>query len=143
MKLILTFAIACGVILVLSCKKGTSYKEPHFDGTNYVIDISMLQESQPEFYAPSINNKRVCFFLIRVHGEVQSYFNACRECYPKKLGFYLDNGYIACKSCNVKYPVEALKDGMGSCYPIRLKGSVIDNRYIITRDAMMAGVKYF
>jgi uncharacterized membrane protein len=138
----LTIVLIVAVFLC-ACESRSAYHRAPFDGNKCEIDVSNLKGNQPEFYFADLDGKTVVFFVLKVNGEIQSYFNACRECFRKNLGFRLDNGFIQCKACNVKYPVEALKDGIGSCYPIQLKGALRENRYVITREALIEGEKYF
>ena len=143
MKTLFTGIVACAIIALASCQKIPIYQEPLFDGNNYVIDFGSLREKEPVFYSVSFHDKRVSFFVVKVDGDVQSYFNACNECYPRKLGYYFEGGFLICKFCNERYPVDALKGGIGSCYPVYLKGTLRENRYLITREALGEGFKFF
>ncbi len=141
MKLSIIFLITA--IFLCACESHSAYRRAPFDGNKSEIDISNFKENEPEFYSVVLDGQTVNFFLIRINSEIQSYFDACRECFRKKLGFRFNEGCIQCKACNVKYPPEALKEGIGSCAPIHLKGSLQENRYIITREAFIEGKKYF
>jgi len=123
--------------------KGPSYIAAPFNGYTSEIDVSTLMPKQPRFYSLSIDSKKISFFLIKVNGEIQSYFNACRECYPKKLGFSFEEGYMKCRSCNERWPLESLRDGIGGCYPIPLKGVLKGDKYVIPREALVEGMKFF
>ena len=131
------------MVFLCACESHSAYHGAPFNGNKSEIDISNLKGNQPEFCSVVLDGKTVDFFLIRVNGKIQSYFDACRECFPKKLGFRFNEGFIQCRACNVKYPPEALKEGIGSCCPIQLKGALQENRYIITREAFIEGKKYF
>ncbi len=141
MKKLIILLIAA--VFLCSCESHSVYSRASFDGNKSEIDISTLKENQPEFYSVVIDGKTVNFFLIRVNGEIQSYFDACRECFRKKLGFRFNDGFIQCKACGAKYPPGTLKEGIGSCCPIQLKGALQDNRFIIAREALIEGKKYF
>jgi uncharacterized membrane protein len=137
------FILACAAIVLLSCEKIPPYQEPPLSGNNYVIDVGALKEKLPVFYSVLLHDKRVSFFVVMVNGEVQAYFNACQQCYSRKLGFRVGGGCVVCRSCSGRYPIEALKEGIASCYPIHLKGTLNDHRYLITRDTLEAGEKFF
>ncbi|MFN3480800.1 MAG: Fe-S-containing protein [Thermodesulfovibrionales bacterium] len=96
-----------------------------------IVDIEQLVEKRPLFYSYNYNNKRINFFVIKINGRVTSYLDACRECYPKKLGFGFDDGHIYCRSCNVRYPVDEIEKGLGSCYPIKITGEERGGKYFI------------
>jgi uncharacterized membrane protein len=139
----LLLALSCLMYILVSCTKGPSYIQAPFNGYTSEIDVSTLMPKQPQFYSLSIEGKMISFFLVKVNGVTQSYFNACRECYPKKLGFSFEEGYVKCKSCNERWPVESLQEGIGGCRPIPLKGVLKGDKYIITREAIMEGMNFF
>ena len=129
--------------ILISCAKEPSYIQAPFNGYTSEIDVSTLMPKQPLFYSLSIEGKNISFFLVKVDSEIQSYFNACKECYPKKLGFSFEEGYVKCRSCNERWPMESLRDGIGGCYPIPLKGVSKGHQYVITREALMEGMNFF
>ncbi len=135
------FLLLCVLTIVLSCDKKSSYREAPFDGSSVLIDVKNMKEGTAEFYSLVLDGKRINFFLLVMNGNINSFFDACLECYPKKLGFRVDGRYVVCKACNVRYPLDELR--MGGCYPIHLKGSIKDGKYIITREALKAGRDYF
>ncbi len=136
--------VLAGLILILcSCAKGPSYIQAPFNGYTSEIDVSTLLPKQPRFYSLSFEGKKITFFLVRVNGEIQSYFNACRECYPKKLGFSFEEGFMKCRFCSEQWPLVSLRDGIGGCCPIPLRGVLNGDKYVINRDAIMEGMKFF
>jgi uncharacterized membrane protein len=141
MRILLAFS--CLICILSSCSGEPSYTQAPFNGYTSEIDVSVLVPKQPRFYSLSFEKKKISFFLVKVNGEVQAYFNACRECYPKKMGFRLEYGHIKCRSCNEWFPIESLRQGIGSCYPIPLKGDLKGDRYVITRETLLEGVKFF
>lgn len=102
-----------------------------------------MKDNQPEFYSLSIDGKRLSFFVVMINGKVQSYFNACERCYPKKLGFSPDHGFMRCRACDAKYPFYKLKEGLGDCSPVRLKGTEKNGTYIITKESLLKGITFF
>lgn len=131
----------CILTIVLSCDKKPSYKQAPFDGSSVVIDVRNMKEGTAEFYSLVLDGKRINFFLLKIKGTIHSFFDACLECYPRKLGFRIDGRYAVCRACNVRYPIDELR--IGGCYPIRLKGSIEDGRYIIAKEDLKAGYDYF
>ncbi|MEJ2684020.1 MAG: Fe-S-containing protein [Candidatus Sulfobium sp.] len=130
-------------ILLSSCTKSTPYRELPFDGHSVKISLKGVKENQPVFYSVEIDGKEVGFFLVMVNGKIQSYFNACVRCYPKKLGFSPDGGNMRCRACNAKYPLDELKEGIGSCCPIRLEGVEKNSTYVIDRESLLKGLRFF
>lgn len=137
------FLILFAASLLSSCNDKPSFKQISFDGPIAELDTKSLVNNQPEFYTVTIDGRKINFFVVMVNGEVQSYFNACLTCYPKKLGFRSKDGGVICRTCNVSYPVKSLKDGIGNCYPIKLKGNKGNDKYVIRKEDLMAGWKYF
>ncbi len=131
-------------ILFLSyCSRQPLYPSAPINGDKVVIDITNLNEGIPAFYSYDYNKKRINFFVIRINGRVSSYLDACSSCYPKRLGFGFDNGYIYCRSCDVRYPVNEIEKGLGSCYPIKIPGEEKDGGYLISIKTLQEGANKF
>jgi len=105
--------------------------------------VSALTPTNPLFYSLTLGDKKIIFFLVKNNEAVESYFSACGECFPKKVGFYPENGHIRCTACDEWYTVESLKNGIGSCFPVPLKGELKGSRFVITKEALMEGAKFF
>ena len=129
--------------LFTACDKKPAFKQAVFNGISAEISVKNLLDKQPEFYSVNIEGRNINFFVVLIKGEVQSYFNACITCAPKKLGFRAKDGYVTCGACNVSYPVDSLKDGIGNCFPIKLKGTRADDKYVLKKEDLMEGWKYF
>ncbi len=135
---------ALGVVLfILSCAKKPVYPEARFDGGNVRIALNHLQEKKPVFFTFHAGDKAINYFVVRVGGSMQSYFDACAKCYPKKAGYRLERSRVVCRTCGVRYEIEDLKDGIGSCYPIKLPGRLQGDTYVISRKDLLAGGRYF
>lgn len=137
------FISLLSILLLVSCAKKPVYPEAPVSGEAIVIDIKDLKEMLPVFYSLHYKDKRIDFFVVKVNEEVQSYFDACAKCYPQKLGYRTDGEYVVCKACNVRYSIDSLKSGIGSCYPIVLRGKVEGDRYIIDKKDAMEGERFF
>jgi len=129
--------------ILISCAREPSYIQAPFNALTSEIDVSTLMPQQPRFYSLSIKGKKISFFLLKVNGDIQSYFNACKECYPKKLGFRFEDGFVQCRSCNERWPMESLRDGVGGCCPGKLRGVLKGDKFIITREALQEGMNFF
>lgn len=147
--------VICFLMLLFSCNIRSSYQHVPYDGKQVSIDIRTLKEAAPAFYSVMIEGKRIDFFVVLLNGEVSSYFDACKECYTKKGGYRCDGGAMICKTCNVRFPLDKLDTGIGGCYPIKIQGKIqgkISGRirgngqgaaYILDKEAIEAGLKYF
>jgi uncharacterized membrane protein len=140
---VLSFIVLSLSLIPLSCESQPRYPHASFEGDRVVIATDTLRELAPEFYTAAVDGKRVNFFVMMKDGEVYSFFDACRECYRKKLGFLVDDGHIMCRACKVRYPIDKFMKGIGNCYPIRLEGATDSGRYTIAREALRKGVELF
>jgi len=141
MKLI---SFALGVVLIFSsCSKKPVYPGAPFDGNSIRIELAEIPEKKPVFFTFSVNAKGINFFLFKADGNIESYFDACGKCYPQKLGFRLEANRVVCRACNVSYHLADLKDGIGSCYPIKLKGRVEGKTFVIDKQDILEGDKFF
>ena len=133
-----------GIILLLSaCSKKPVYPEAPFDGSSIMIELAALTENEPAFFTFFSNNLGINFFLLKRNGNIESYFDACGKCYPRKLGFRLADDRVVCRACDVSYRLDDLKDGIGSCYPIKLKGRVEGKIFVIDRKDILEGKRFF
>lgn len=137
-------SILLGIIFLLSaCSKKPVYPEPHFDGSSIRIDLSSLPEKKPVSFTFFSDKVGINFFLLRRNGNIESYFDACGKCFPKKLGFSSSDDHVVCRACDVSYHLDDLKDGIGSCYPIKLKGRVEGKTFVIDRKDILEGERFF
>jgi len=137
-------SIVLGMVLLFSsCSKKPVYPAAPFDGNSVRIELAEIPKQKPVFFTFSSDTRGINFFLFKTNGDVESYFDACGKCYPKKLGFRLEGKRVVCRACDVSYHLENLKDGIGSCYPIKLKGRVEGNTFVIDKQDILKGEKYF
>jgi|Deesub1362B_J571_1020462.scaffolds.fasta_scaffold00082_43 uncharacterized membrane protein len=130
-------------ILILSCSSKPLYEKPPIKGDKVVISLSQLEDSRPRFFSIILNQKRVNFFVLKIGDKVESYLDACIKCYPHKMGFKSEGFYLVCKYCGVRYPLDTLNTGIGSCYPIPLSGTLQGEEYIIPLENLKEAKKYF
>lgn len=140
-----TFAATAVIAFtIISCSRMPAYERaPLNNAGDVAINIKTLKGKVPVFYTYDFDGRRIDFFLIKVNGNVQSYFDACAMCYHKKLGYRVEGNEIVCRACNLRYTADELKTGLGSCHPIPLPGRTENGTYIITKEAIKTGLKYF
>ncbi len=131
------------IILLISFACGKKQGYP-LAGKGDVIKIQMreLKDSRPLFMSYIHEGKRIDFFAVKTNGAVRSFFDACMKCYPKGLGYRPNEGKLVCRACNIGYPMDGLK-GVGSCYPIELAGRTEGTEYLIEKEAIIKGDRYF
>jgi uncharacterized membrane protein len=131
------------VMLVFACARKEVYPEAPLHGGGIRIELGMLPEGKPVFFTFYSQEKGINYFVIRMHDHVELYFDACAKCYPRKRGYACDGDRLYCRACDVRYSLDKLKDGFGSCYPIKLAGRVEGGFYLIDAGALTDGAKYF
>jgi uncharacterized membrane protein len=134
--------LALLALVLLACMRVPSYPEAPQKGNSVIIDLAKLQEAKPVFFTFTHKGKRINFLVLRISGEIQSYFDACAKCYPKKLGYRLVDGRLQCMACGEQYPLDELR-GVGSCYPLPLEGKVVGDGYAIRIEDVLKGKRYF
>ena len=137
------WTLCATIVLLLSCSRTPVYPEPPVYRGTVRIEIEKLPERKPRFFTFRQGVRGINFFVVKAGGDVQSYFDACAKCYPKRLGYRYDAGRLDCRACDVSYPLNNLKDGIGSCYPIKLPGRVEAGHYVIRGEDLLAGDRYY
>lgn len=135
--------MVCALMAFAACTSQRSHPEAPFDGKTVHISTAGIPEDRPVFFSFSEEGTRIDFFILKTGGSVESYFDACVKCYPHGLGYRIDGKRAVCRACEVGYDVRHLKDGLGSCYPIRLNGRLEGETYLIDRDRILEGRGYF
>ncbi len=130
-------------LLLFACAQGQRYPDPPLRGDNVVIEMKGLKEAVPVFYSLDLDGREVRFFVLRFGDRVESYLDACMKCYPHKMGFKSEGFRLICRYCGVEYPLDTLKSGLGSCYPIPLEGKLNSGTYIISLESLKKATRYF
>ncbi len=130
-------------LLLYACSNTPGYPPPPEAEGFIRIDLKGLGDAEPVFFTREIDGVGVSFFVLRIGDEVQSYLDACMKCYPHKKGYLVDGFYLECRYCNVRYSLDRLSEGVGSCFPIPLKGSRQGDVYLIPLEELESGVQYF
>ena len=126
------FSIVLFIIaLLVSCSRQPAYPEPPLKESEVIINVNMLQSERPVFFSYRYHGKNINFFVIKIGDTILSFLDACMSCYPSKLGYRIDNGYITCRACNTRYSPSDIEQGVGGCFPIRIQGYLHDEEYHI------------
>ncbi len=135
--------VALFLFFIISCQGKPEYEPAPINDGFVVIDTTRLKDSKPAFFSIRFDKKRVDFFVLKIGDRIESYLDACMKCYPHKKGFRTDGFYLVCKYCNERYPLDSLKKGIGSCYPIPLKGTLKGSVYKIDINSLKRAQKFF
>ncbi len=125
------------------CSKMPVYPEAPFDEAGVRIPLNKFDGEKPVFFTFYNGKSKINYFVVKTDDSYRAYFDACARCYKKKSGYRLDGSRVICQACDVNYSVNDLKVGIGSCYPIKLEGRVEGSVFVINKEAILAGGKYF
>ncbi len=136
------FSLAALALALLSCARTPSYPEATATDGEIRFAIETLTEDKPALFSFHHEGRRINYFVLKINGRVESYFDACAKCSPKKLGYRVSGGRLVCAACGQRYRMDDL-GGIGSCYPLRLEGRVEGASYVIEKDDIVKGARYF
>ncbi len=134
---------AVAVLLLWACTKVPEYKAPEVQGDYVVIDLNALKTNIPEFYTYHADGKRINFFVLKGEHSTEAYLDACMRCYPHKKGFRVEGFFLVCRYCGSRYPLDKLKAGLGTCYPIPLKAEIKGHYLYISTETLKKAERYF
>jgi len=118
-------------LFLVSCSAQQTYREAPRSGQDVAVEVKSLAPEVPAFFTYHYHGKKINFFVMKVDNRILSFLDACTHCYPAKRGYRYEGGSIICRECNVRYSASQLEKGMGSCYPVRIEGSLRDGKYLI------------
>jgi uncharacterized membrane protein len=76
--------------------------------------------------------KNLRFVLARgTDGKVRSVMDACSQCYSFHKGFTYSDGYLICRLCGNRYPVNHILTGKASCVPVAVPSDEADGKVVI------------
>jgi uncharacterized membrane protein len=115
------------------------------EGGEVRIDISGIEPDVCSFFSYlSRSGKNVNLIVYRESdGSAGVSLDACRSCYRWRRGYRLEAGKIVCAKCDVAFPIDGLREGTGSCVPVRVPASVEGNTLVISSSFLEEGARYF
>ncbi len=131
------------ILFLISCASKADYPSAVEKGGDVIVELSRGESGVPQFYSITLEGTRIKFFVVKRGGSAESYLDACRKCYIHGKGFRVDGSRVYCNYCNTAYPIESLHQGIGSCHPIPIEGTVQGDRYYIKRSELEKALKYF
>jgi len=76
--------------------------------------------------------KKLRFVLARgTDGKVRSVMDACSQCYSYHKGFTYSDGYLICRLCGNRYPIDHILAGKASCVPIAVPSNEADGKVTV------------
>lgn len=143
MRNFLRVFIVAAVFMHPGCSKAPSYPTPPIKEEGMIINVGSLNDADSSFFSVEMDGTTVRFFVLKISNNVEAYFDACQKCYRDTVGYRTEGASVVCRSCGVTYPLDQLKEGIGSCRPVPVPGILRGNRFIIPLDELRKGTQYF
>lgn len=141
--------VALGLLLegaVGGCDRDTAkYPEMRARDASVVVDLSGIGAGSGRFLTyRSRTGKKVDFFVYRESSGVpHAVLDACRTCYRWKKGYALDGTEVVCLKCDMRFKLDGLAQGTGSCVPIAVTAEQRGDTLRIPAAELEAGARYF
>lgn len=128
------------------CSRDTAkYPELQSRNGSVTVDLAGIAAESGRFHTyRSTSGKKVDFFVYRESsGTPHAVLDACRTCYRWKKGYALDGKEVVCLKCDMRFNLDGLAQGTGSCVPIALKTERRGDTLIIPATELESGVRFF
>ena len=137
---------ALGLAVGLGCARGQA-KYPELralDGTVSVVTEDIAPGTARFFSFRGASGRTADFFVYRESdGDAHAALDACRTCARWKKGYRLEGDRMVCSYCGMRFELDALTGGIGSCVPIALPASRRGERLQIAAETLEDGLRYF
>ena len=142
---ILVLAVFLQVAFGGCAQETTKYPEMRARDGVITVDLSGIGSGNGRFHTyRSSSGKKVDFFVYRESSGVpRAVLDACRTCYRWKKGYVLDGKEVVCLKCDMRFQLDNLAQGTGSCVPIALTTERRGDTLIIPAAELEAGVRFF
>lgn len=126
-------------------RNNAKYPELSARGGIVSVDLSGFGPGSGHFHTyRSSSGKKVDYFVYRESfGPPHVVLDACRTCYRWKKGYILDGKEVVCLKCDMRFKLDGLAQGAGSCVPIALKTEQRGDTLIIPVTELEAGARFF
>lgn len=141
-------AVVVGALLATSAgcaRDGAKYPEVSAQAGAVTVELSGIGPGSGRFLSyRSGSGKLVDFFVYRESSGVpHAVLDACRTCYRWKKGYALDGKEVVCLKCDMRFKLEGLAAGSGSCVPISLKTEQRGETVVVPASELEAGLPFF
>ena len=109
------------------------------------VDLTGIVPESGRFHTYlTASGKRVNFFVYRESSGVpHAVLDACRTCYRWKKGYALEGKEVVCIKCDMRFKLDSLAQGTGSCVPIALTTEQRGSTMIVPVAELEAGARFF
>jgi uncharacterized membrane protein len=145
----LLMILVLGVLLQATgagcARNSTKYPEVLARDGAVTVDLAGIGVESVRFHTyRSTSGKKVDFFIYRESsGMPHAVLDSCRTCYRWKKGYALDGKEVVCLKCDLRFRLDGLAQGTGSCVPIALKTQLRQTTLIVPVEELEAGARFF
>jgi uncharacterized membrane protein len=143
----LTGVLLTAAVLLTGCGRAPQGVYPVLTPDEGVIrvDLSIIENNSGSFFTyPSSSGRNVDYFVYKdSSGTARGVLDACRTCYRWRKGYRLEGDHVICRKCDMRFSLDGLHQGTGSCVPIRIRSTREDDTLIIPVTELDNGAKYF
>ena len=128
------------------CSQETAkYPEVHARDGVITVDLAGIGAESGRFHTYRSNSgKKVDFFIYRESSGVpRAVLDACRTCFRWKKGYALEGKEVVCIKCDMRFKLDSLAQGTGSCVPVALKAESRGDTLVIPVSELEAGARFF
>ena len=128
------------------CSGNTAkYPELHARDGSVTVDLSGIGAENGRFHSyRSPSGKQINIFVYRESSVVpHAVLDACHTCYRWKKGYVLEGKEVVCLKCDMRFKLDTLAHGAGSCVPIALTTLQRGDTLIISAAELDAGGRFF
>jgi uncharacterized membrane protein len=132
--------------LLFGCSRDrTKYPELTAREGVVTVDLAGIGSGSGRFHSyRSRSGKNVDLFVYREDsGAPHAVLDACRTCYRWKKGYVLDGKEVVCLKCDLRFSLERLAHGTGSCVPIALAAERRGETLVLSAAELEAGARFF
>jgi uncharacterized membrane protein len=109
------------------------------------VDVSTIDSGSCRFFSyPSKSGRPVDYIVYKDSaGTARATLDACRTCYRWRRGYRPEGDEVVCTKCDMRFPLDRLAEGTGSCVPISLPAAVEGDTLILSASDLEEGARYF
>jgi len=122
-----------------------NYPEVQAQGGVVTVELSGIGPESGRFltYRTSAGEP-VGFFVYRESSGIpHAVLDACRTCFRWKKGYVLEGKEVVCLKCDMRFKLDGLAGGSGSCVPVPLKAEQRADALVIPAAELEAGRRFF
>lgn len=139
--------LTVAVLLSTGCERPAQVVYPVIPPEEGVIrvNLSAIENSSGSFFThPTSSGRNVDYFVYKdSSGAARGVLDACRTCYRWRKGYRLEGDHVVCRKCDMKFSLDGLYQGTGSCVPVGIRSTVEEDTLTIPVTELEAGAIYF